>query len=61
MTGNGKGIPRTPPTWYPCQTQNLARHNLESGSVANLIDSSSHTWKVNLLELYFPSLLVRKS
>ena len=41
--------------WFPCQPQTLRQYNLSNGSTADLIDSSTHTWKPGLVRLLYPS------
>ena len=41
--------------WFPCPQQNLESANLNSGTVADLIDHSSNTWKPDLVwKIYQP-------
>ena len=50
--GNGSNIPLNHPAWYP--TQNLHNPNLTSGTVADLIDQTSCTWKSDLVKALYP-------
>ena len=50
--GNGSNIPLNHPAWY--STQNLHNPNLTSGTVADLIDQTSCTWKSDLVKALYP-------
>lgn len=50
----GTNIPLPHSAWFPCQPQTLRQHNLSNGSVADLIDSTTHTWKPGLVRLLYP-------
>lgn len=50
----GTNIPLSHSAWFPCQPQTLRQHNLSNGSVADLIDSTTHTWKPGLVRLLYP-------
>ena len=40
--------------WYPCSTQNLNNPNLQTKTVADLINHSSGTWKPDLVRAMYP-------
>ena len=50
--GNGSNIPFNHPAWY--LTQNLHNPNLTLGTVADLIDRTSCTWKSDLVKALYP-------
>lgn len=45
----GTNIPLSYSAWFPCQPQTLRQQNLINGSMADLIDSTTHTWKLGLV------------
>ena len=56
---NGANIPLTHTAWFPYSlvpipTPSLRQHNLSNGSVANLIDSTTHTWKPRSSQILVP-------
>ena len=52
--GKGFDIPLTHQAWYPCSTQNLNNTNLQSKTVADLINHSNGTWKPDLVRAIYP-------
>ena len=54
VVGTGAEIPLNHNAWYPCQNHVLKHHNLHRGSVAELIDNNTHTWKPNLIQALYP-------
>ena len=54
IVSNAANIPITHTAWFPCQPQTLRQHNLSNGSVADLIDSTTHTWKPGLVRSLYP-------
>ena len=51
--GNGSKIPLSHPAWY--SSQNLNNPNLTTGTVANLIDQNTHSWKPDLVKTLYPA------
>lgn len=47
-------IPLDHPAWYPLQTDHLNNPNFRSGTVVDLIDCTSHTWKPGLVRAVHP-------
>ena len=50
LVGNGRLIPLTHPDWFHCPQQTLADNHLLDGTVANLIDPNSRTWRFDLVK-----------
>ena len=55
LIGSGHDIPLDHPPWYPLQTDHLNNPNFRFGTVVDLIDCTSHTWKPGLvIAVYLP-------
>lgn len=54
IIGTSSEIPLNHTDWYHCQAQTLSQHNLTHGSVADLIDNSTHSWKPGLVRALSP-------
>ncbi|XP_075645730.1 uncharacterized protein LOC142616855 [Castanea sativa] len=55
VLGDGHHIPLTHQDWFKCSNHSLIRNNLLDGTVVDLIDQCSRTWKTNLIKkLYHP-------
>lgn len=52
--GKGFDIPLTHPAWYPCPSQNLSNPNLQTKTVADLINHKNGTWKYDLVRKIYP-------
>lgn len=52
--GKGSDISLTHQAWYPCSTQNLNNPNVQTKTVADLINHSTGTWKPDLVRAMYP-------
>ena len=52
--GKGSDIPLTHQAWYPCPSQNLSNPNLQTKTVADLINHRNGTWKYDLVREIYP-------
>ena len=52
--GNGFNVPLTHQNWFPSSQVNLDHPSLLTGTVGDLIDQSSKSWKANLVQTLYP-------
>ena len=60
LVRNGFDIPLKHLAWFSCGDQFIQYHNLNSGTVSNLIDHSAHTWKPDLIRSLYPHTISAK-
>ena len=57
LIGNGNQIPLSHPDWFQCSNQVLREHRLDNGTVAELVDSQTKSWKCDLVrKIYQPPI-----
>ena len=57
LVGSGHQIPLTHPDWYQASKLILRENNMSNGSVADLIDQETKSWKVELIrKIYHPQV-----
>lgn len=57
IIGNGAQMPLSHPDWFQCSNQVLRERNLNNGTVADLIDSQTKSWKCDLVrKIYHPPI-----
>lgn len=57
LIGNGNQIPLSHPDWVQCSNQVLREHRLNNGTVADLVDSQTKSWKCDLVrKIYQPPI-----
>lgn len=54
LIGIGFGISLDHLAWFPCHAQHQNNPNIRSGTVADLIDSTSPPWKPSLVQSLYP-------
>jgi len=53
LIGNGHHIPLTHLDWYHCSEQTLAENNLLDGTMADIIEPNSKTWRYDLVRKFY--------
>ena len=57
LIGNGNQIPLSHPDWFQCSNQVLREQRLNNGTVADLVDSQTKSWKCDLVrKIYQPPI-----